>query len=440
MEAGKRDPRKTAGEILAQWAEKGGKIDEIRDSHLGTMEGWDERDRALVTEIVYGVVRNVQTLDAELEELVTTGIARMQHRLLAILRVGLYQVRFLDRIPAHAAVSQAVDHAREAFDSRTAGLVNAVLRRAATQDGRRPVDAFFVDNSPLGLWRRKWVEQWGEEKTNELIRHFETIPRVGLRRNLLRSETEDAWLARLRGEGVEAKPVDGCPGYAYASGVKPATLPSFQEGVTTVQDPAAGLAVRLLDPQPSETILDLCGAPGGKAALIFEKMGGDGKLVTADKNMKRSKLTREGLARLGHGGVEVVTEDVLHCQGGPYDRVLIDVPCSGTGVAHRRADLLLNHHPLQVEKLARMQRMLLAHAATLVKQGGVLVYSTCSLEPEENENQARTFDRKFGKEFVRDDLPSDLPQGWIRETGVAGTWPPRDKVDGAFAVRWRRVG
>ncbi|MCB2199010.1 16S rRNA (cytosine(967)-C(5))-methyltransferase RsmB [bacterium] len=433
------NPRRIAAQIIAEWSKGNRKIDEIRDKQLGSDEGWDERDRGLVTEIAYGVVRQAASIDLELEGLVTSGLSKMQLPLAAILRVGLYQIRYLDRVPSHAAVSEAVDHAKALFGDKAGGLVNAVLRRAAADSGRRPVDAFYVPASPLGLWRRKWLEQWGEEKTDELIRAFETIPPIGLRRNLLKSESDEAWLELLKQEGVEATPFEGWPGFAYARGIKPGNLPSFEAGITTVQDPATGISVRALDPQPGESILDLCGAPGGKAAHIWERMQGKGSLLTVDKNMKRNKLSREGLKRLGHESVEVRTEDVIHCTEGQYDRVLIDVPCSGTGVAHRRADLLINRHPLQVDKLARMQRMLLAHASKLVKPGGILVYSTCSLEPQENMNQARGFDKKYGDQFVRDELPSDIPDAWRGETGEASTWPPDHKVDGAYVVRWRRV-
>lgn len=433
------NPRRIAAEILARWQGRGGKIDEHRDALLARQPEMDERDRALVTELVYGVVRNLPGIDGELNTLVDKGVEKMQHRLLGILRVGLYQIRHLDRVPAHAAVNEAVTHASQLFGKGPAGLTNAVLRKAASDAGRRPVDAFFAEKGPLAAWRRHWMEVWGEEKTDELLHYFSRIPPVGLRRNFLRTESDEQWRELLRSEGVTPEPVPGRPGYAYARGVKPSDLASFRDGRTTVQDPAAGLAVHVLDPRPGEKVADLCSAPGGKTAHIWERMGGEGDLLSVDSSMKRNKLTREGLQRLGHEGVTVRTEDVITLDDKGFDRVLIDVPCSGTGVAHRRPDLLVNRAPRQVGPLSRIQRSLLRHAAGMVSSGGVLVYSTCSLEPAENEQRAKAFDKELGDRFERDELPGGLDEAWVSGPGEVSVWPPRDRMDGAYVVRWRRV-
>ncbi len=453
----KHNPRRIAAEIITKWEKSGGKIDQIRDAELGPEEGWDPRDRKLVTELVFGVVRQVTELDRELDELVKTGVSKMQHRLLAILRVGLYQIRHLDRIPASAAVDEAVGHARKVFGEKAGGLVNAVLRRAVKQantkadtmstdsapsphqPGQRPVTAFYSKSGPLAQWRSHWRQNFGDEKTDELIRHFASIPPVGLRRNRLKTEGDGEWLEILRAEGVEAVSLEHWPGYAYAKGVSPQELPSFQEGKTTVQDPAAGIAPMALEPQPGENILDLCSAPGGKTALIRELMQGEGRLLSVDKSMKRNRLTREGLKRLGHDSVEVLTADVTSWSDGPFDRVLVDVPCSGTGVAHRRADLLVRRPPLKALQMPKLQRSLIQKAADMVRVGGVLVYSTCSLEPEENEKIVALFEKKHSDRFAREALPETIPGQWRTEKGMARTWPPRDLVDGAFVTRWRRI-
>jgi len=427
--------------ILAEWHKSDQKIDTVRDSFLTNKSTLDERDRGLVTEVTYGVVRNITAIDEELNELVTADLEKMQHRLLAILRSGLYQIRFLDRIPNHAAANEAVNLSKKMYGIKASGLVNAVMRKAAGKkmETKRAVDAFYVEGSHLNIWRTKWLEKFGEEKTDELIHHFEKIPPFALRRNLLKTSSDKEWHEILKKEGVEFDLIEGWPGYVYTTRTNPANLPSFQQGITTVQDPAAGLAVHALNPQPGENILDLCCAPGGKTAHIWERMNGEGSLTAVDKNMKRNHLTREGLQRLGHEGVNVLSDDVMKMDFGSYDRVLIDVPCSGTGVAHRRADLLMKRHPLKVLKLGQMQRSLLEHASKMVKVGGVLVYSTCSLENEENSKRRAGFNKKYPGEFKMEELPAGIPENWILQEGEAATWPPRDSVDGAYVVRWRRL-
>ncbi|MCB2211516.1 16S rRNA (cytosine(967)-C(5))-methyltransferase RsmB [bacterium] len=430
--------RRVAADILTDWAKTKGKIDEVRDRHLGKVE-LDERDRGLVTEIVYGVTRNQAALHDELAKRVNPPLNKLKPGLLPILEVALYQLRYLDRIPDHAAVNEAVDHARFVAGNNGGGLVNAVLRSAIRQPQERPVDAFTHKGTPLHRWRERWRQQWGDEKTDTLVHFYKTVPPVGLRRNLLRTESDEQWHEILTAEGVEFEVLPDWPGSVYARDVRPAELPSFEQGVTTVQDPAPSLSVRVLDPRPGERVLDMCCAPGGKTALIWELMRGEGTLIAVDKSMKRNKLTRETLQRLGHDAVEVVTEDVVKYEAAAFDRVLIDVPCSGTGVAHRRADLLVNHSPMQVDHMAKVQRQLLNRAAKLVKPGGVLVYSTCSLEPAENEKRVSAFDKRFAGEFEREDLLDSIPQAIRGEIGIAATWPPRDKVDGAFVTRWRRT-
>ncbi|MDP8205072.1 MAG: 16S rRNA (cytosine(967)-C(5))-methyltransferase RsmB [Candidatus Electryonea clarkiae] len=439
-----QNPRKIAVKIIEKWLDSNKNIDNIRDQYLNDNSLKDDRDRALVNEIIFGVIRNNGDLNQKMDILVQSDVKKMQNRLKAILLTSLYQIFYLDRVPAYAIIDESVNLTREIMGEKPTGLVNAVLRKATKmekQDGQtvRPVNAFYAGVGILSQWRNKWVQQWGEEKTDELIQFFGNIPSTGLRRNRLKTNDDKSWIEILVSEGVEPEGIPGWDGYAYAKKIRPSTLPSFEKGLTTVQDPGAGLAIKALDPQPGENILDLCCAPGGKTALIWEIMQGEGTLTGVDKSMKRNKLTREGLKRLGHEGVKVISEDVVSFSEGEFDRVLIDVPCSGTGVAHRRADLLLKRPPLRVFEISKLQRKLLEHAARRVKPGGVLVYSTCSLEPDENEKRAQITEKKLGNDFERDELSDTIPAIWKLDKGEAATWPPRDKVDGAYVVRWRRT-
>ena len=430
-------PRRAAAMILQRWAHGGGTIDRLRDDFLKKQSVWEERDRALLTELTYGVVRNLSALDRELEGFLSKGINSLDSSLLAILRVGLYQLRFLDRIPAHAAVDEAVQFTKEVRGKKSAGMVNAVLRRAVRE--AKPDSKSASSEETYSEWRVKWADQWSDGKADELIRFYSVHPPVGLRRNLLRTASDEEWLSILRSEGVDPQPLPHRPGFAYARAVRPSNLASFQDGRTTVQDPAAGIPVELLDPQPGERVLDLCGAPGGKAALIWEKMRGEGSLVSVDRDEQRTERIREGLQRLGHDSVEVIASDILDLEIAPGDRVLIDVPCSGTGVAHRRADLAARRSPADLVQMTLLQANLLDRAAELVKPGGVLVYSTCSLEPEENQRRAADFDRRFEGRFIRGQVGDGIQPEWIVGQGEVMTWPPRDGMDGSYSVRWTKV-
>lgn len=434
-----QNPRKVAVDILARWAQTGGKIDEIRDHALERTNVADQRDRALVTELVYGVVRHYDEIQDVLKKTVRADLDKMQADLRAILQCGVYQLLHLDRIPEHAAVNESVNLARSRYGQKAAGMVNGVLRGVQRKKGEIVPASWESGN--LALWRAKWEAQWGTEKAQQLIEFYKSArPTIPLRRNLLRTESDREWREILKQEHIETVLVDGWPGYVYVkSRVKPATLRSFKQGKTTVQDPATGISVHLLDPQPGDRVLDLCCAPGGKSAHIWERMRGNGSVTAVDKSARRNEKTREALVRMRHKAIQVLDEDVLEYEAEPFDRVLVDVPCSGTGVAHRRADLLARRGPGDVKEIAELQEKLLLKAASLVKPGGILVYSTCSLEPEENRLRAEWFDRTMSGTFERAALPKGLLKSWVLGPGEAGTWPPEHHVDGAFAVRWRRI-
>lgn len=439
MTGGNDTPRRAAANILAEWANsRGSSIDVLRDRFLESVSQWEARDRALLTELLYGVTRHLPEIDSRLNEFLTTSVRQVQLQLLAVLRVGVYQLYYLDRVPDHAVVDEAVEHAKTIGGKKTAGFVNAVLRRAVRERGDSKVERKDGE-ARFDAWRVKWAGQWDEAQTESLIRFFSTIPPLGLRRNLLKTGSDEEWIELLKSEGVDPILLPDRPGYVHARSVRPDSLASFQRGETTVQDPGAGIPILTLDPQPGERILDLCGAPGGKAAAIWERMGGSGTLVTVDREPERQVRTRETLGRLGHSAVDVVTADVLELSLPPGDRVLIDVPCSGTGVAHRRADLAVRRGPEELAPFTMLQASLLDAAAELVRPGGILVYSTCSLEPEENQRQALAFDSRWEGKFRRAELPETLKQEWVVGPGEVMTWPPRDEMDGSYAVRWLRV-
>jgi 16S rRNA (cytosine967-C5)-methyltransferase len=351
-------------------------------------------DRALCQELIYGVVRWQRTLDWLIER--KTGGRGQNAGLQVLLQVGLYQIFWLQRIPDHAAVHETVEMAKHLGFGPRAGFLNAVLRgyireRESTRvmlEALKQTDPSVGNSHPAWLVER-WQARWGREQTARLLAWNNLAPPTYARLNALK--TDPARLtARWQEEGVEfeERPFDWTgSGMAFELRSHPplATLGSFQDGWFYVQDPSTLLAARQLDPQAGESILDMCAAPGGKTTLLAARMGNRGRIVARDNQPERLKRLEENCRRLGATCVQ------LSAAPEQFDRILIDAPCSNTGVLRRRVDVRWRVQPEEITRLSQAQSALLASAVSELKPGGVLVYSTCSLEPEENEQVVQEF-------------------------------------------------
>jgi len=380
----------------------------------------DPRDGALLAEIVYGVVRHRLTLDTVISTFSNKPLKKLDPKCLTLLRMGLYQILFLDRIPAAAAVHESVKLARPARISSASGFVNAVLRAALRAlvgnrakkhaDPRRSVfirDDVWADfrtpvlpdpaaspsaylaaaySHPEWLVKR-WLARWGEEETVAILRADNQVPPLTVRVNRLKTDRASL-LRRLQEHGIPAMEGDLPLAVRLGAGTKVVLLPSFGEGLFQVQDEMAMRSVDLLNPQPGETILDLCAAPGGKTTQIAEYMNDQGTLLAADRSAERLQMVEENVQRLGLTCVRCVAteesgKDIRHPGG--FDRVLVDAPCSNTGVLARRIEARWRLDPKAMDELVQGQMALLRAAAELVRPGGIVLYSTCSIEEEENE-------------------------------------------------------
>ncbi len=391
-------PREIAVRVLQLREAKQFFVEDLLEAELAGTE-ISGIDRGLCQELVYGIVRWQRPLDWLIAR--QTGGRTQKSALQILLRLGLYQIFWLDRIPDHAAVHETVELGKRLGFGPQAGFLNAVLRgylrtRAET---RKLLLELKTSEPSLGYSHPEWlVERWkkifGDESVNRLLDWNNTPPKTFARRNSLKADAETL-AARWRAEEVEAIPVE-CdwiePGTVFEIKTSPPfkELPSFRDGCFYIQDPSTLLAVHMLDPQPGEAILDLCAAPGGKTALIGQWMGNQGRLVAHDAFVDRLDLLRENAARLGVTEVEV-TSSLDAEASAAFDRILIDAPCSNTGVMRRRVDLRWRIRPSDLEALRRTQIGLLKVAAPLLKPGGVLIYSTCSLEPEENRGTVEPF-------------------------------------------------
>jgi 16S rRNA (cytosine967-C5)-methyltransferase len=447
-------PRQIAAEILQRRATGSDFVEDLLDSALARAQ-LSAPDRGLCQELVYGVVRWLAALDFLIAQ--KTPGRTQKSGLQNLLRLGLYQIFWLDRIPNHAAVNETVEQAKQSGFGPQAGFVNAILRGYLREfDATKVLLADLKTSQPhIGYSHPEWLvarwqKRWGAEKAGQLMEWNNTTPKTFARVNELRfgGENSPKPVARIEhlnrdttrdsvslsspkggeGRGEEARRVHGEETSTLQLSLKDAgelltqwrdenvdydfvrrdwfeenlvfelkshppltKLASFQQGFFYIQDPSTLLAVRELNPQPGETILDLCAAPGGKLTYIAQLMHNQGRLVAHDTYPERLKLIEENCARLGVTIAQAVLPSTLDPRPSTFDRVLLDAPCSNTGVMRRRVDLRWRIRPEEIERLRGTQLELLRQAAAHLKPGGTLVYSTCSLEPEENENVVQEF-------------------------------------------------
>jgi 16S rRNA (cytosine967-C5)-methyltransferase len=375
-------------------------------------------DRHLCQELAYGIVRWQAPLDWLIAR--KTDARAQKPMLQNLLRLGLYQIFWLDRIPAHAAVHETVELARQSGFASQAGFINAVLRGYLREfDVTEHLLAELKTQQPhLGYshpeWLvARWLKRWGADHTAELMEWNNTPPKAFARVNALKADPgklltqwrdENVEYDFIRRDWIEENAVFGLKAHPPLSG-----LPSFQQGLFYIQDPSTLLAVRELDPQPGECVLDLCAAPGGKLTVLAQLMHNEGRLVAHDTTPERLKLIDQNCVRLGVTCVQTVLPSTLNSQPSTtFDRILIDAPCSNTGVMRRRVDLRWRIRLGEIARLRSTQLELLRQAAPLLKQGGVLVYSTCSLEQEENSEVVNEFlggHTDFKLERTRELLP-----------------------------------
>ena len=390
-------------------------------------------DRRLLQELVYGVVRAQATLDWMIDRK-TAG--RPQKPLLrTLLQLGLYQMFWLDRVPNYASVNETVELAKKRGFSSQAGFVNAVLRGYGREREQtiaqlallRTEQPALGYSHPLWLYDR-WKTRFGAAKVVQLMDWNNTPPPTFARLNMLRGNVGDL-TAHWQNEQVEFVPkmcdwLDAGTVFELKNHPPLATLPSFKKGLFYLQDPSTLLAVATLAPQPGETILDACAAPGGKTAVIAQCMNNQGQLVAEDMDTMRLKLVEENCARLGVTCAKIQSSTLTAPTGVQFDRILVDAPCSNTGVMRRRVDLRWRLRPEEIARLSRCQSGILRQCAGQLKPGGTMVYSTCSLEPEENQEVVHTF-LKENPDFTL-----------AAERSLA---PFTDAVDGAYTARLCRI-
>ena len=404
--------------------------------------GLDARDRRWAQELVYGMLRRRGQIDAWLGARARGGLARLDPDVTDLLRLGAYQVLFMDSVPAYAAIAQTVEQVKQRHGIGASRLANAVLRRLDRERADLdaggagapgdPVDALSVRHSHPRWLVARWIARWGEAETVALLEaNNREAPMVLRPWGVVREQLEA--MLEAAGVAVEDAPLVG-DGLQVRGTVSLAGLGAWRQGAFFVQDPAATLVTRYAAVAPGSVVLDLCAAPGGKTLELSREAG---HVVAADRSEARIARVRENLGRLDAHGVSVVVADAREAPFAPADAVLVDAPCTGTGTFRRHPDARWRLKVSDVAVSASVQRTILRAAASLVRPGGLLVYATCSLEPEENDAQVEQFLRDFPEFSLEPPAPGVVPAS-VMDAGRLRVLPQRHGVDGAFAARMRR--
>ena len=403
--------------------------------------GLDPRERAFAQQLVYGSVQRMRTLDHALSAASSRPLDQIEPVLLDALRLGAYQLLYMDGVPDHAAVEQTVELVK-AEQPRASGFANAIMRRVA-REGRAAVDA-IDDATPEGAalkhshpdWvARMWWDQLGPEAARALMERDNQPPESALRANELVT-TRDALRDAI---GVPTHDAPGVPeGLVLDAPWDAHGSPLFAQGALIPQSRGSMTVARVLDPRPGEHVLDMAAAPGAKTTHIAALIRGEGQVTAMERNAQRADALRANVERMRATNVEVITGDAREAPPGPFDRVLLDPPCSDLGTLQARPDVRWRKLPEQVAELAALQRELLDAGLERLKPGGVLVYSSCTICPAENEEQVERLvaDRP---DVERDDLTTDRPE--VAHPSVPGylqLLPHRDGADGFFIARLRR--
>jgi 16S rRNA (cytosine967-C5)-methyltransferase len=436
--AARDKPRERSLEIL-QRVEAGAPADVLIER---ARRVFNERDSAFILELVYGTLRNRTKLDWALDRLSTRPVAGTDASTRNILRLGAYQMLFLDRVPASAAVNTATELAKA--HGKKSGYVNGLLRNLARKRGGISFPGPGDDLRRLAVlyshpeWLvRRWIKRFGAETTEKLLESNNRPAPLVIRTNALKATREEL-KASLADEGAVSVETAYSPlGLEIVSGPGLRELASFRSGRFIVQDEAAQLISMILAPRPGENALDACAAPGGKATHLAELMEDRGRVVALENDLKRIERIRDNSARLGLTSVVPTPGDAAAFRERGFDRVLVDAPCSGIGVLRRHPDGRWSKSEATIRERRPLQLKILENCSRLVTPGGVLVYATCTTEPEENEEVIETF-LSARPEFALDDPRPFLPAPAARLVDAAGffrTFPAEPAMDGFFGAR-----
>jgi 16S rRNA (cytosine967-C5)-methyltransferase len=433
--------RAIAFQVLLQVERADAYLNVALDAALKASGALARQDAALATELCYGVARRRLSLDAAIAAHSNRPIKKLENSVLVALRLGAYQLLYLDRVPVHAAVSESVDLVKRQGLARAAGFVNAVLRHLSVDQKLplpdEPLSRLSIEGShPLWLVKR-WSERFGLEEAQALCRADNEAPAVCLRVNALRATREEV-LETLQKEGVVGRPTPYSPhGIVLEDPGRLSALESFGRGIYQVQDEAAQLVALAAAPRPGMRVLDACAAPGGKACHLAELMGGQGEVFALDVHARKLEKIAEEAKRLGHTNIRLRAADAgrpLPFEKSSFDLILLDAPCTGLGTLRRHPELRYRRSESDVPRMAELQRSLAKNLLEYLKPGGTFAFAVCSTELEEGPLQLAWL-TSLGLRLQPLEWPG-VDWASLRDpSGGMATFPHRHKADGFFAAR-----
>ncbi|MGE7020498.1 16S rRNA (cytosine(967)-C(5))-methyltransferase RsmB [Solibacillus cecembensis] len=406
----------------------------------------DAKDRGLLTELTYGTLQHKLTLDYYLEPFIR---GKVDIWVRWLLRMSLYQMHYLTRIPAHAAVNEAVEIAKRRGHQGIASMVNGILR-SILREGVRSTDLITGDNERLAIETShpqwivdRWVESYGFDVTREMLQENNIAPLQTVRVNTTKATVEQV-LTTLEREGVKARRSKYMPECIHLESGQAARTGAFRNGLITIQDESSMIPATVLNPQPGMKVLDMCAAPGGKTTHLAEKMQNEGLILATDLHSKKLDLIDENTTRLGLDIVQTAPLDGRKAAGilpaESYDAILVDAPCSGLGVMRRKPDIKYTKREEDLESLQSIQLAILENAVQLLKTDGRLVYSTCTVDRRENEGTVNAFLAAHPEmEAVRlENLPAQLEAK--QHDGMLQVFPQDIGSDGFFVAAFVKKG
>lgn len=436
-----KGPRGLAVKILNRIERTDAYLDKLLDYEFKHKE-LSELDKAFLNELVHGVIRWKNRLDWILNGFYHGTFSKVEINLKNVLRVAAYQILFLDKIPNHAAVNEAVEFVKRISGEKAANLVNAVLRNIIRNinEIKYPdpstdiVHYLSVYYSHPNWLVKRWITRYGVEETQKFLVANNQIPDISIRIN--RTKIDPLKFLKLLEEfNIN---YNGSEYIDYFVRVRSITKlienKVYADGYFSIQDESSALPSILLDPQPGETIIDLCASPGGKSTHIAEMMQNQGKIIAIDKYSHKLNLLKRNSNRLGLDIIETKLGDAAEISLEPADRVLLDAPCTGFGVLRKKPDIKWKRDLKDILKLSEYQQKIITNAAKMVKPGGVLVYSTCTTEPEENIDVVDKFLNE-NPNFIIDPAQKFVNLNLVNKVGYIETLPHKHNIDGTFAVR-----
>lgn len=446
----KSSPRRAAVEILTRVDTTGAFAEPLLDEVLSSRVFDEPSDRALLTQLVYGTLRMRGYLDWIIRSLCEKRSPAVSTPVRNILRTALYQIHFTDRIPDYAAVNEAVGLAKR-VDARTVPFVNGLLRNAVRRKEEVPLPSgtkdpagrlSIVHSHPVWLVKQ-WIRQYGIEETADLCRAGNGIPPLAARVNALRTTRRDV-REELAAEGIAAEETPWSPDGLLLphTGHPIRDLSCWQAGKITIQDEASQLVARLFEMRMGDRILDLCAGAGGKATHLAERTGDGASILAVDSSPEKLRELEKNAARLGIHSIRThradATEDLGDGFRESFHIILVDAPCSGLGTLRRNPEIKWRLRPSDIPPLSGLQGRLLDRGASCVMPGGTLVYSTCTLLRQENEDLVADFIRRH-KDFQQVRASAEIPKELVDAQGFFRTLPHRHGTDGFFAAVFRKV-